>query len=273
MGGGIVALVKSLISNGAFGKQYPEMCPDGGGTIGTNENLFMLALKAEVPGIEWPLSTNERGDWEEKPWAPETLVVLDFIQFCYKSVAEPIIQSNHDYYRHNHLFFDVDAGKEDFLEKVNTIFRRNGISYVLEYNGEIRRLIPPEFQYFISTHSQTGDPILDSMIFDAQQKFLDPDTKIRKDAIERLWDCWERIKTIEDPTDKKKSISTLLDKASPDTNIRSLFEEEARKLTDIGNTFHIRHSEVSQAMISESKIIDYLFYRLFAFIELLLSSR
>jgi PleD family two-component response regulator len=111
------------------------------------------------------------------------------------------------------------------------------------------------------------------MIDDAQHKFLNPDTKIRREAIERLWDCWERIKTLENPTDKKKSISALLDKASAESETRLLLEDEARKLTDIGNAFHIRHSEATQVVISDNNMIDYLFYRLFAFIQMLLSSR
>jgi hypothetical protein len=110
------------------------------------------------------------------------------------------------------------------------------------------------------------------MIDDAQKKFLNPDTKIRKEAIECLWDCWERIKTLENPANKKKSISTLLDKVSTEPDTRLLLEEEAHKLTDIGNTFHIRHSEVTQVVISDNNMINYLFYRLFAFIQMLLSS-
>ena len=134
-------------------------------------------------------------------------------------------------------------------------------------------MVPKLFKGFISTHLHTGDVVLDNMIDDAQKKFLNPDTKIRKEAIERLWDCWERIKTLENPTNKKKSMSILLDKVSTEPNTRTLLEEEARKLTDIGNTFHIRHSEVTQVVIADNTMIDYLFYRLFAFIQMLLSSR
>ena len=271
--GGIVALIQSLIATGAFGKQYPEMCPDGNAPTGTDEQSFVLALKAEVPDVQWPLQTTEKESWETKPWAPETMVVLDLIQFCYQAVAKPIQGGYHSFFRHHHLSFDEEAGKDSFLEKINTIFRRNGIAFVLEYDGAIKRIIPEQFKSFISTHIRSGDSVLDNMIDDAQKKFLNPDTKIRKEAIERLWDCWERIKTLEDSTDKKKSISILLDKASTDSDTRSLLEEEARKLTDIGNTFHIRHSEVTQIVISNNSIIDYLFYRLFAFIQMLLSSR
>jgi hypothetical protein len=271
--GGIVALIQSLLATGAFGFQYPEMCPDGNEPIGTDEQSFLLALKAEVPDIEWPLQKFQHESFEEKAWAPETAVALDLIQFCYKAVAKPIRGGYHTFFRHHHLSFDEGAGKDSFLEKINTIFRRNGIAFVLEYDGAIKRIIPEQFNSFISTHILTGDSVLDNMIDDAQKKFLNPDKKIRKEAIERLWDCWERLKTIEDPTNKKKSISILLNKSSTDPNIRSMLEEGAVKLTGIGNKFHIRHSEVTQTLISDNSIIDYLFYRLFAFIQMLISSR
>lgn len=275
--GGIVALIQSLVATGAFGQQYPDMCPDGNGPIGTDVQSFILALKAEITDIQWPLETEktESGglSWETKPWVPEKMAALDLIQFCYQAVAKPIQGGYHSFFQHHHLSFDDEAGKESFREKINTIFRRNGIAFVLENDGSIKRIIPEQFKSFISTHIQTGDSVLDNMIDDAQHKFVNPDTKIRKEAIERLWDCWERIKTLENQTDKKKSISTLLDKASTTPEARLLLEEEARKLTDIGNTFHIRHSEATQVVISDNNMIDYLFYRLFAFIQMLLSSR
>lgn len=271
--GGIVALIQSLILTGAFGNHYPEMCPDGYGPTGTDEESFKLALQAEVPDIDWPLKTEEGDRWEKEPWAPATMVALDLIQFCYYTVAKPIQDGYHNFFRHYHLSFDEESGKESYREKINTIFRRNGIAFGLENDGTIKRIIPKEFKDIISTHIQTDDSVLNRMVDDAQKKFLNPNTKIRKEAVERLWDCWERIKTLENPTNKKKSIDALLEKASFDPDIRSMLEDEARKLTKIGNKFHIRHSEVTQIVISDNGIIDYLFYRLFAFIQMLLSSR
>ncbi|MBA4418863.1 MAG: hypothetical protein C0392_13295 [Syntrophus sp. (in: bacteria)] len=271
--GGIVALVQSLISTGAFGHKYPEICPNGNGPTGTDERSFVLALKAEIADIQWPLETERRESgglsWDATPCAPDAMVVLDLIQFCYKTVSKPIQGNYHGYFRHYHLSFEEEAGKEAFRENINTIFRRNGIAFILENDGSIKRIVPELFKESISTHLRTGDAILDNMIDEAQQKFVNPDCRIRREAVERLWDCWERIKTIENPDDKKKSTATLLDKAASEPNTRAVLEEEAKKLTDIGNAFHIRHSEVPQVMITENKIVDYLFYRLFIFIQML----
>ena len=85
--GGIVAYMQSLISTGAFGFRYPEICQDGTVVVGTDVQDFSLALKAEIPDINWPLETRKQvGGYAsmKKPYAPDTLSILDLIQFCYK---------------------------------------------------------------------------------------------------------------------------------------------------------------------------------------------
>jgi len=109
------------------------------------------------------------------------------------------------------------------------------------------------------------------MLETARRKFLDPNESARREALEKLWDAWERIKTI-GGVDKKSGIATLLDQAAEtnDTKFRKMLEEEAKKLTDIGNTFQIRHSETNQELLCSSDHIDYLFHRLFSLIYLIL---
>ncbi len=272
--GGIVALVQSLIATGAFGEYFPEMCPDGAGPVGTDERTFSLALRAEVPEIEWPLRTTEERYYEEIPFSPDALVVLDFVQFCLAYVAKPIQGGYHPYFQHHHLSFDNDAGKKEFREKINRIFSRNGIVYEISEDGNILRMAPPGLrEELASADFQTGDKILDKMIGEAKCKFLNPDKAIRKEAVKRLWDAWERIKSIDDPSNKKNSVKKLLNQAAVEGQFRELLEEEARKLTDIGNSFHIRHSEVTQTAIQDPLHLDYLFHRLFSMVILLLKAR
>ena len=250
------------------------MCPDGAGPVGTDERAFALALRAEVPEIEWPLRTSEQKFYEEVPFLPDALVVLDFVQFCYVHVAKPLQGGYHSFFQHHHLSFDIEAGKTDFREKVNRIFSRNGIVYELLEDGNIIRIAPPGLrEELASAEFQTGDKILDQMMLETRRKFLNPDRAIRKEAVERLWDAWERLKSIDDPSDKKKSITQLLNNAAIEPKFRDLLEEEARKLTEIGNSFHIRHSEVTQIAIQNPLHLDYLFHRLFSMIILLLKTR
>ncbi|OOH88496.1 AbiJ-NTD4 domain-containing protein [Comamonas kerstersii] len=276
--GGIVGLVQSLIATGAFGAKYPEPCPDGQGPIGTDENALMLAVQAEMPGLAWPLVTTERiqEDYfsKEQPFAPDTLLVLDFIEFCHRVVAKPIEGSFHTFFGHHHLSFDEAEGQQVFREDINRIFSRNNLAYELRPDGQVVRLAPAVLSESLSSaRFRTSDSILNDMLEESRAKFLNPSQSIRREAVERLWDCWERLKSLDSPGNKKQSIESLLLQAAPDAAFRSVLETEARALTEIGNSFHIRHSEVTQSALTDSAHIDYLFHRLYSLMALLLSKR
>ena len=67
----------------------------------------------------------------------------------------------------------------------------------------------------------TGDSELNQLLETAVTKYKLYDPKERKDGVEKLWDAWERLKSLEDShVDKKKeSIRLLLEKAAAaDTN-------------------------------------------------------
>lgn len=115
--GGIIALVESRIADGSFGYTYPEPCPDGAGVYGTDERKFSLALKTEIPGIDWPLRPSE---------VPSTLAILNLVEFCHRSIAKPREIGYHSFFRHSHLEFNQEEGQVAFLEDVNRIFARNG---------------------------------------------------------------------------------------------------------------------------------------------------
>lgn len=274
--GGIVSLANGLIASGAFGKAFPEECPDGQGIYATNESAFKLALNAEVPDIEYPFITEKSDDdwgYKKEGYAPNYISVLDFVQFCYEHVSKPIQGSHHSYFNHYHLSFNCEEGKDDLKKKVNRIFSRNGICYELTDIGNIIRLAPEVLSEALnSARFNTSDPTLNKMLEESRDKFLNPDEKIRRESLERLWDAWERIKTILNPENKKASAALLLDKCASEENFRELLNEEAKALTIIGNKFHIRHSEVGQIEIKTSAQIDYLFHRLFSFILLVSKS-
>src|SRR5450631_2862004 len=78
---GLYTLIQIRISDGSFGLRFPELCPDGNGPCGCDEQAFRRVLAAEVPWIEWPLSATE---------TPETPVILDLLEFCARAVGEPI---------------------------------------------------------------------------------------------------------------------------------------------------------------------------------------
>jgi hypothetical protein len=105
---------------------------------------------------------------------------------------------------------------------------------------------------------------------DARHKYLNRDLKVRKESLEKLWDAWERLKTIGPGKNKAEQAQGLLTKLSLNPAFHVRIEKEAKELTDIGNSFMIRHTERNKIPITESPDVDYFFHRLFALIRLLL---
>jgi hypothetical protein len=118
----------------------------------------------------------------------------------------------------------------------------------------------------------TGDAETDRLLEDARRRILSPRPADRYDAVEKLWDAFERIKTLEPGSNKKESASRLLDRCVPvgALTFRQFLETEARELTVIGNTLRIRHSETDKEPLQSLEQVDYLFHRLFALLLLLL---
>lgn len=271
---GLVALTENLRNRGAFGLRFPERCSEGEVVCGCNETALSATVRVEIPGLVWPLQTQssaESGGWSNsQPFAPPVLQILDFVEFVWRSIGRPIQGKFHDYQNHYHLGFDQAAGQRQFEQDVNLIFARNGLAYKLAIHGAVQR-IPPTIlgEVLQRPRIRSGDSILDSLMEESRFKFLDPDPLIRREAVERLWDSWERLKSLAHG-DKKTSIATLLDWCSPEPSFRALLEKEARELNDIGNSRLIRHFEIGQTPVIDVDHVDYLFHRLFSMIELVL---
>jgi hypothetical protein len=145
------------------------------------------------------------------------------------------------------------------------------LAYDLQENGQIIRLAQAVLREALAAAVfNTGEAELNNLLETARVRFLSPDLRVRKDALEKIWDAWERLKTIENPNDKRTSITMLLDRPATERNFRQTIEAEARSLTDIGNAYMIRHAEVGKIPIETPEQIDYLFHRMFASIRLLL---
>ena len=275
---GLVATVQALINGGAFGLRFPERCPDGQAVCGCDTDALAASVIAEMPGLAWPLETMclvEEGFLSQRePFAPNTLLILDFIEFIYASVAKPIPGKHHDFFSHHHLTFDQQSGQEEFRATVNRIFSRNGVAFEMLSTGRIVRVLPPVLGEDLKrTIFRTGDRTLDNMLDECRAKFSDRNPLVRREALERLWDGWERLKSLADPGDKKRSIKIILDATAAEPSLRARLEGEATELNSIGNSHLIRHSEVNQVPVIDVDQVDYLFHRLFAMIQLILRKK
>jgi hypothetical protein len=274
--GGIIAAIDTRFENGSFGERFPLICQRTSLAYGCNQRNFVAALKSRIPNLEWPLNPSK---------VPDTLDVLDLLEFCYDAVGqveevveEPsldeVIQRLGSIFPdkpcHRHIQFSVEEGEDDFREEINYIFARNGVAYEFDEEGYIVRLGPEVLRETLtSAIFRTGDSTLDSLLETARRKFLNPDIIVRQESLEKLWDAWERLKTLHTPN-KQKGISDLLERAVPDPNLRNRINQEAVALTNIGNDFMIRHSETNKIKIEQSEHVDYLFQRLFALIWMII---
>ena len=274
---GILAEIRSSVSTGAFGARYPEVCPDGTYVFGTHLQDFEDAMLAEVPGLSGYAEQDSVLEYMHVyRQKPSDYDILDLIQFCWANVAKPRRIKNHSFHSHYDLAFDEEEGKQEFVQKVETIFRRNGIAYRLLEDGTIERVVPPVFREALSEPNiKTRDVELDRLLAAAQSKFLDYHPDSRQEALEALWDAWERLKTLDGDGDKKATTELMLDDTAGPTSpvFREALEQEARALTDLGNELRIRHSETDKEMLARSEHADYLFYRMFSLMRLILITR
>ena len=258
--GGLRALVSMRLQNDSFGWRFPQQCEDGNVGCGCNLPVFLALLDSLVPSMGLPLpmyTSDPPGD------------IFDMLEFCADSVGEPIEGGYHSSMNHTHLSWDREAGLARFVTDVNAVFARNGVAYEMSPEGRIRRLLPEPLATELSQAIfATGDDETDRLLETGRRRILSPKMDDRQDALEKLWDAFERMKTLEPGTKKNAQAEALLDRVAPaGGGLRQVLDAEAKALTDIGNEFRIRHSETTQELLSDPVQIDYFFARMFAFIR------
>lgn len=260
----VYELIQSRINDGSFGASFPDMCIDGRGPTGTDAGALWRTARAEIPDLPEYIRADE---------VPDLLVILDLLEFCARSIGQPIQRSFHSYFGHHHLDFDREAGLAGFVAAVDRLFARNGIAFELTAEGIARRLGPPLLRDELGQAVfRTGDPDTDRLLEDARGRFLSPQLTDRQDALDKLWDAFERIKTLEAGANKRETAAQLLDRAASAQapKFRAFLDNEAKELTTIGNSLRIRHSETDKEPVQASEQVDYLFHHLFSFLFLLL---
>ena len=231
---GIAGLIETRIEDGSFGARFPENCTDGAGPCGTDSRKFWDVAFAEMPNLakyEDPFGRNLLSGSVQL----SIVDLMDLVEFCWRAVGKSNAWEYHPYFRHSHLNFDVQTGRAEFRDDINLIFRRNGLIYELTDAGSVQRQAPTGLhEPLIRSTFSTGDFDLDKMLETARQKFLDPDEGVRREALEKLWDAWERVKTVEPGQNKSVQAKTLLDRAtgSGGPKFREMLDEEAKALTD-----------------------------------------
>ena len=128
---------------------------------------------------------------------------------------------------------------------------------------------------FTNQDFDTGDSDLDDLLNKSIFKFLDPNPGTRREALDHLWDAWERLKTLDGPGDKAALTKAMLEAtAGPDSpKFGEALDKDAIGLTWVGNNLRIRHSETDKERLARNEHVDYLFHRMFSLIQMILSLR
>lgn len=286
---GLVALIQRRVDSGWLAREFPgQGCPDGSAITGTNRNAFDASLLAEIPRLQpfegWSDKAQFMVDYRpllDPAQLPPTPTALDVIDFITRHVAKPTNRVSHDYFRHDHLVFDetmddptsdecrsVREGRREFRKDVDLIFARNGLAFTIGDDNKVQRLGPVEARRMLGDFvPRTGDAELDAMLQDARARFTSRDRSDQAAALDKLWDAFERLKTLElgDPTKKTQPAQQLIQRAAAGSDtLAGHLHHEFRALTDIGNQFYIRLSEHGQHRLPEPAGVDYVFTRLLA---------
>lgn len=271
----IVAIYQQFISNGALAGNFAAECPDGRVVYGCSEYQLENALKGEIPDLPIPVvqarTSYDYSLQEDKAdGLPNKYAILDFLQFLYENIKDPIELGYHEYSRHYHYsFLDDGVFKSQFRERINKIFSRNGIVFFLDEDGQIKRSIPKSIAKIITDiRFNTGDERLNELLEISYSKFVLPRSESRIESLEKIWDAFERMKTYFGEN-KRSSASQLIDTVSENNNLFSEYlDNEFTQLRKIGNEFQIRHFERDKVKLESNLHIDYLFYRMSSLIHL-----
>lgn len=276
---GIVLIINEFIANASLAASFPERCYDSGEICGCDEAALSDGIKSIIPNLGMGL--NRLTEQIVSPFGIDieaqdinTYAVLDLVEYIHHNIKDVRkIGNYHTFFKHYHYSIDDrGANRKAFQEKINELFERNGLNYMLTDAGQIERVVPLPLVLIIHRVVNIKDSELNRLVSAAAGKIRLPKLEDRKLALDKLWDAFERSKTyfLEDgKVDKRKSVDRVLDKLSGnDTDFRKLLNDECLALTKIGNDYQIRHYENGTIAIENSDEIDYLFYRMFSYIHL-----
>ena len=184
------------------------------------------------------------------------------------------------------MYFFIEAMKRKKLLEANIVEDDDGkdlvypIKITMEGIVEIEKLnnsAKEKKQVFMVMNSKDIETNIKSikefgtreLLEEAINLFKQPNPFASKNAVEKLWDAYERLKTYYIDLDKKDSATKIVNDISGNiTEFVTLFNDEFRTLSKIGNEFRIRHHETDKIDITDNRHYDYFFNRCLSLISL-----
>ncbi len=260
--------------------KYPKECPDGNGCCGIDLIKFNEDMEFVIPTLF------RRDGMIDKPrrlhnvFEADNIIedefdqyaLFDLIEYISGNIRDISRKVPHSFYHHDDISYSsTNFTANRFLCDINDIFEKTGLLYKLNENFEIERveeisIISEEIEENVTLIKEPG---LKDLMQTAIKKHKSPYPEDQKDAVEKIWDALERLKTYYTTMDKKGSVSKIInDIAGGNPNYINLFDTEFNALKDIGNNYRIRHHETNKVDINDLRHYDYFFNRCLSLIAL-----
>ena len=257
--------------------KYPVECPDGNGCCGFDFGKFSEDMEFEIPTlfrregrIEKPRSLHNAFEPEPIDDEFDQYALIDLIEFVAQNIHDITRKSYHRFFKHDDLYFgESNEIAEKFIEEINNTFQKAGLLYQLTTSLEVERIeetaiLSEKIEKDIQTIKEPG---LRELLIMAVQKHKSPYPNDQKDAVEKIWDAFERLKTYYTNKSKKESADQIIgDMSEGKEAYIKLFTAEFKLLTEIGNNYRIRHHETNKIDITDIRHYDYFFNRCLALI-------
>lgn len=236
-----------------------------------NEKGFTTKIKIRIPSLfkdEYDRICVPPRDDEYDQYA-----LLDLIEFFAQNIKDISERWNNERYQNYKIIdcFDTSDIFEKFQKEINEIFTESGLLYELTNEKMVERIVENspltkeiENDFVAVQEIGTRDLLKDAVVL-----YKTPNPTARQDSVEKIWDAFERLKTYYTALDKKKSSQKIVnDMANGNNDFIDLFDDEFKKLTEIGNRYRIRHHETNKIDITDDRHYDYFFNRCLSLIAL-----
>ena len=256
---------------------FPEECRDGYGCCGVDYKQLNTTLKFEIPNLYRDSYENitvpEKSNYGcGKAPKYDQYSLLDFIEFIAQNVKDIKVGDFHSYFGHHHLnLLETQKVFNSFCDEINGIFEKTGLLYTLNTEKIIERVVEnsPLSEEIEIKSQQISELGTRELMKDAIALYKTPNPAARQDSVEKIWDALERLKTYYTNLDKRGSANKVVnDMSNGQAEFITIFDAEFRALTDIGNSFRIRHHETNKIDITDNRHYDYFFNRCLSLISL-----
>ena len=259
--------------------KYPAQCPDGQGCCGVDHEQFRLDLRYEIPTLYrddagCPAAPRVRHNVFDGDHQPEydQYALLDLIEFFAENVHDVVVGGFHSYWGHHHLTCQNSRNVcVQFCDEINRIFQKTGLLYHLNTDLQVERIVEnsPLTPAVESAIAAVSEPGTRELLQEAILLHRSPYPADIRNAVEKLWDAYERLKTYYTTMNKRDSAAKIVsDISGGQADYITLFDTEFQALTKIGNNFRIRHHETDKVEITDVRHYDYFFNRCLSLIAL-----